>query len=61
MGREKTKLKMKEPEQQMPVYNRRKVGFAKKARELSILSDIPLLALSFNPHGKADLVLGSNT
>lgn len=60
MGRAKVKFEMKEPKQQMPAYNKRKVGIAKKARELSILCDTEVLLLSIDPKGKADLILGPN-
>ncbi|KAF3339336.1 ADP glucose pyrophosphorylase [Carex littledalei] len=61
MGRAKLKLETKEPKQQMPVYNKRKNGIAKKARDLSILCDTEVLLLLIDPRGKADLVLGPNT
>lgn len=46
MGGNKRKLVTVEPKQQMTsVYNKRKNGFAKKGRELSILCDTPVLVL----------------
>ena len=50
-----------EPSERKMFYRKRKLGYGKKANDMSILCDSPVLALSFSPDGKADLVLGPNT
>ncbi|XP_078176551.1 uncharacterized protein LOC144570374 [Carex rostrata] len=61
MGRNKRELGPVEPSERKNFYRKRKLGYAKKANDISILCDSPVLALSFSPDGKADLVLGPNT
>ncbi|XP_078181811.1 agamous-like MADS-box protein AGL65 [Carex rostrata] len=53
--------KKKMDENKESSHQRRISGMAKKMEELSILSDTESFFLSFNPNGKAELVLGPNT
>ncbi|KAE9601944.1 putative transcription factor MADS-type1 family [Lupinus albus] len=62
MGRVKLKIKKLESTSNRQVtYSKRKSGILKKAKELSILCDIPIALLMFSPTGKPTLLQGERS
>ncbi|CAN1313737.1 Agamous-like MADS-box protein AGL30 [Linum perenne] len=59
MGRVKLKIKkLENTNGRQATYGKRKHGIMKKANELSILCDIPIILLMFSPTGKPALCKG---
>ncbi|XP_015697841.1 agamous-like MADS-box protein AGL65 isoform X2 [Oryza brachyantha] len=62
MGRVKLKIKKLENSSGRHVtYSKRRSGILKKAKELSILCDIPLILLMFSHTGKPTICVGDNS
>ncbi|XVE56910.1 hypothetical protein DITRI_Ditri04bG0048800 [Diplodiscus trichospermus] len=62
MGRVKLKIKRLESNNNRQVtYSKRRTGLLKKAKELSILCDIPIILLMFSPTGKPTLFHGEHS
>ncbi|KAL5203769.1 hypothetical protein ABZP36_008640 [Zizania latifolia] len=60
MGRVKLKIKKLENSGRHVTYSKRRSGILKKAKELSILCDIPLILLMFSPNGKPTICVGEH-
>ncbi|KAF0896197.1 hypothetical protein E2562_019685 [Oryza meyeriana var. granulata] len=61
MGRVKLKIKKLENSGRHVTYSKRRSGILKKAKELSILCDIPLILLMFSPTDKPTICVGDNS
>ncbi|KAG8090457.1 hypothetical protein GUJ93_ZPchr0011g27543 [Zizania palustris] len=61
MGRVKLKIKRLENSGRHVTYSKRRSGILKKAKELSILCDIPLILLMFSPNGKPTICVGEHS
>ncbi|CAN1187810.1 Agamous-like MADS-box protein AGL30 [Linum perenne] len=62
MGRVKLKIKkLENTNGRQATYGKRKHGILKKANELSILCDIPIILLMFSPTGKPSLCKGKRS
>uniref|UniRef100_A0A0D3HPL8 MADS-box domain-containing protein n=2 Tax=Oryza TaxID=4527 RepID=A0A0D3HPL8_9ORYZ len=62
MGRVKLKIKKLENSSGRHVtYSKRRSGILKKAKELSILCDIPLILLMFSPNDKPTICVGDHS
>ncbi|CAL1372219.1 unnamed protein product [Linum trigynum] len=62
MGRVKLKIKrLENTNGRQATYGKRKHGIMKKANELSILCDIPIILLMFSPAGKPSLCKGKRS
>ncbi|CAI0402141.1 unnamed protein product [Linum tenue] len=62
MGRVKLKIKrLENTNGRQATYGKRKHGIMKKANELSILCDIPIILLMFSPTGKPSLCKGKRS